>query len=83
MATAPMTEEQILSRPWWQKQSTWALLLGIAGTVCGFVPGAQVASAPLLAVAGLLGFKGISDQQTRTEKIAAANAAALKIAKPC
>jgi len=76
----PMTEEQILTRPWWQKQSTWAMLLGIAGTVCGFVPGAQVAAGPLLAVAGLLGFKGISDQQTRVEKIAASNAA--KLEKP-
>ncbi len=81
MASNPMTEEEILRRPWWQKQSTWALLLGIAGTACGFVPGAQVASAPLLAVAGLLGFKGISDQQTRVEKIAAHNAT--KLEKPC
>jgi hypothetical protein len=77
MATAPMTEEQILARPWYAKQSTWALVLGLAGTVCGFIPAVNVASAPLLAVAGLLGFKGISDQQTRTETIAASNAAKL------
>ncbi len=81
MATVPMTEEQILARPWWQRQSSWALLLGMAGTACSFIPGAQVAAAPLLAVAGLLGFKGISDQNTRVEKIAAANAA--KLEKPC
>ena len=81
MATVPMSETEILARPWWQKQSTWALFLGIAGTACSFIPGAQVAAGPLLAVAGLMGFKGISDQQTRTEKIAASNAARLE--KPC
>jgi hypothetical protein len=81
MSVKPMSEEEILRRPWWQKQSTWALVLGIAGTACGFFPGAQAAAGPLLAVAGLLGFKGISNQQTRIEKIAAANA--VKLTKPC
>ena len=69
-----MTEQEIINRPWWQRQRTWALVLGLAGTVCGFIPGAVVASAPLLAVAGLLGFKGLSDAQDRTERVAVSNA---------
>jgi hypothetical protein len=74
-------------KKWWAKQRTWALVLGIAGTICTFIPAANVAAGPILAVAGLLGFKGLSDSQTRventavkTERIAESNAAKLDAA---
>ena len=68
-------------KPWWKKKRAWALLLGVAGTACSFIPAANIAAAPLLKFAGILGFKGILDAQDRTENIANSNAKTLSLRK--
>lgn len=72
-----MSGKDLEPKKWWQKQRTWAMVLGLAGTACSFIPAVNVASAPLLAAAGLLGFKGVSDAQDRVENITKAEAKTL------
>ena len=69
-------------KKWWQKQRTWAMFLGMAGTICGVIPAAAVASVPLLTLAGLLGYKGMSDAQDRVENVVKAEAKAMLNAPP-
>lgn len=59
------------NKAWWKKQRTWAMVLGLASTIAGFVPAVQVAAAPMMAVAVLLGYKGMADAQTRIENTTA------------
>ena len=69
---------------WWKKQRAWAMVLGILGTVASFIPPVAVVAGPVLAVAGLLGFKGVVDAQDRTENLMKAEVKATLAAKePC
>lgn len=66
--------EAVENKTWWKKQRTWAMVLGLVSTVLGFIPAVQVAAAPMMAVAVLLGYKGMADSQARVETTTAKTA---------
>jgi len=55
------------NKVWWKKQRSWAMILGVVSTAMGLIPAVQVAAAPMMAVAVLLGYKGMADAETRIE----------------